>query len=383
MNDYRVNLDVYNGPLDLLLYLIRREEVDIYDIPIARVTEQYVGYVQMLHGMDPNLAGEFLVMAATLMEIKTRMLLPTPPPEEGEASDLEIDPRAELVRQLLEYKAFKDAAGDLRDAAETQSQRFPRRPAMPENDPKELDLEDVQIWDLLEAFNGILEAIGADKPTHQVIYDDTPIELHAEDILDRLAREGAMTFRRIFEGRTARNEVLGLFLAVLELVRLKKILARQDSNFGEICIDLNPNAPAESEHGHALTPANLDIQSRRQEEEAMVTETLEVQAGAPADDELRPFSTEVVDQESDDQDEEFEEEFDDDEEFDEDDEDDEDFDDDFDDDEEFDEDDDEEWEDDDAEASAGDDAQLADDGQYIADTPVRFASEDDAGTKTR
>jgi len=266
MADYRVNLDVYNGPLDLLLYLIRREEVDIYDIPIARITEQYLGYVDMLGAMDPNLAGEFLVMAASLIEIKTRMLLPTAPIAEDEPGDLEIDPRAELVRQLLEYKAFKDAASDLRDAAEAQSQRFGRRPAQPDAAEREVDLEDVQIWDLLDAFSNIIEAIGADKPAHQIIYDDTPIELHAEDILDRLGRDGPVTFRKIFEGRTERAQVLGLFLAILELVRIKKILARQDRNFGEINLHLNPEAPADSEQGHALTPASPDIESHSEDQ---------------------------------------------------------------------------------------------------------------------
>ncbi|KKK99677.1 hypothetical protein LCGC14_2630340, partial [marine sediment metagenome] len=131
MPDYRVNLEIYNGPLDLLLYLIRREEVDVHDIPIARITEQYLAYVDMLKVLDPNLAGEFLVMAATLMEIKTRMLLPTAPPEEAGEEGLEIDPRTELVRQLLEYKAFKDAAGDLADAArclQSIVRHYARRP---------------------------------------------------------------------------------------------------------------------------------------------------------------------------------------------------------------------------------------------------------------
>jgi len=246
MTEYRVNLDIYNGPLDLLLYLIRREEVDIYDIPIARITEQYVGYVELLKGLDPNLAGDFLVMAATLMEIKTRMLLPTPPPEEGGAEGLEIDPRAELVRQLLEYKAFKDAAGDLRDAADRQALRFARRPVRPDDhDETPFDLEDAQIWDLLDAFSTLMEAIGADKATHDVIYDDTPIELHQLDILDRLEREGPLTFRSVFAGRTDRGQILGLFLALLELVRLKKILARQEENFGEIHLYAQPDSPQE------------------------------------------------------------------------------------------------------------------------------------------
>jgi len=247
--EYRVNLDIYDGPLDLLLYLIRRDEVDIYDIPIARITEQYVRYVELLKRLDPNLAGAFLVMAATLMEIKTRMLLPTPSPEEGGEEGLEIDPRAELVRQLLEYKAFKDAAGDLREAAAAQALKFSRRLPHADDEAAELDLEDAQVWDLLDAFSRLMAAIGADAKTQEIIYDDTPIELHEADILDRLRRDGAMSFRRIFEGRTDRVEVLGLFLALLELIRLRRILATQRKNFGEILVRLNPKAPEEAPHG--------------------------------------------------------------------------------------------------------------------------------------
>ena len=377
MPEYRVNLDIYNGPLDLLLYLIRREEVDIYDIPISRVTKQYIEYANMLQQLDPNLAGEFLVFAATLMEIKTRMLLPEPPPEEGGGDLLELDPRAELVRQLLEYKAFKDAAGDLRDAAETQAQRFPRRPAQPEAGQDEVDLEDVQIWDLLDAFNNILEAIGADKATHQVIYDDTPIELHAADILDRLGREGPMTFRRIFEGRTERTQLLGLFLAILELVRLKKILARQERNFGEILVHLNPDAPAESKEGHALTPANMDIESRSEEEPPMMTQDiLEDQADIAADDEIPTGRAYVADQEVDDDDlddDDLDEDLDDDE-------DDDDLDDDLDEDFDEDDDDDEEWEDE-PEDSADDvvSAEQADAGQYVAERPTKHGRNGDSG----
>jgi segregation and condensation protein A len=314
-------------------------------------------------------------MAATLMEIKTRMLLPTPPVEEGEAGDLELDPRAELVRQLLEYKAFKDAAGDLRNAAETQAQRFPRRPVQPDFGRGEVDLEDVQIWDLLDAFNNILEAIGADKLAHQVIYDDTPIELHAEDILDRLAREGPMTFREIFQGRTERDQLLGLFLAILELVRLKKILARQERNFGEIHVHLNPDAPADSQEGHALTPANLDIESRSQEEPPMsMQDILEDQAAVATDDDIRTRRTSVADQESDDDldDDDLDDDLDDDEEIDDDlDEDDAEDD--------LDEDDDEEWEDE-PEDSANTivSAEQADAGQYVAEKPAKLGQDDDS-----
>jgi len=248
MAEYRVNLDIYNGPLDLLLYLIRREEVDIYDIPVAEITEQYVRYVEMIKQLDPNLAGDFLVLAATLLEIKTRMLLPSSQGGEGDQDSVQIDPRAELVRQLLEYKAFKDAADDLRQAARSQALKLPRpgRPTEPD-EKTELDLADAQIWDLFDAFSRVMESIGRDQASRQIVYDDTPVELYAMDVLDLLRRDGAMTFARIFAGRTSRIEIVGLFLALLELIRQKKILAGQDRNFGDIHIRLNPSPPGEDE----------------------------------------------------------------------------------------------------------------------------------------
>ncbi len=250
---YRVNLDVYNGPVDLLLYLIRRDELDIYDIPIAHITEQYCKYVELLRELDPDLVGDFLVMAATLLEIKSRMLLPTPPPEEqGLEQGLAGDPRAELIRQLLQYKAFKDAAEQLRQSAEQQAMRFPRGPVRPDFKKDELDLEDVQIWRLLEAFSGLMASIGKGPGSHEVVYDDTPISLHAEDIMDRLSRDGNMTFREIFAGRQKRTEIVGLFLAVLELIRQKRLIVQQEKMFGEIYIMLrteemeDPTLPAEA-----------------------------------------------------------------------------------------------------------------------------------------
>ncbi len=235
MTDYRVNLDIYNGPMDLLLYLIRREEIDIHDIPIARITEQYCTHVETLKMLDPDLAGEFLVLAATLMEIKTRMLLPA---SQEDAGDEELlDPRVELVRQLLEYKAFKDAAGDLRDAADNQSMRFPRKPTeIEQEEPPGKDLEEVNIWDLIEAFNDLMTSVGQHLTEAEIIYDDTPIELHITDILDRLGREGDMTFRQIFAGRIHRTELVGLFLAILELIRRGKITIEQERPFGEIYV---------------------------------------------------------------------------------------------------------------------------------------------------
>ncbi|MFW6061291.1 MAG: segregation and condensation protein A [Planctomycetota bacterium] len=282
MTEYRVNLEIYNGPLDLLLYLIRRDEVDIHDIPIARVTEQYLAYVNVLQELDPNMAGDFLVLAATLMEIKTRMLLPPTVAEGDEEGDNELDPRAELVRQLLQYKAFKDAAGDLEELADRQAQRFPRQPAIPDFDDDQKELEDVQVWDLVDAFSRLLEEIGKEPDRHEVIYDDTPVELHAVDIMDRLRRDGPTRFSRIFEGRTNRSEIVGLFLAILELVRQKKILTAQEGNFRDIYIQLNPNQSEDFDGGY------FDYDGPPPEADATGDDTADGEASSPAEEAFPP-----------------------------------------------------------------------------------------------
>lgn len=240
--EYRVDLDVYHGPMDLLLYLIKRDELDIYDIPIARITDSYLGYVKMLRsakadGLDINVAGEFLVMAATLMEIKSAMLLPRHDPaaadgaagEQSAAAAL-ADPRYELVQKLLEYKRIKDSAALLEAKRLDHSQRFGREPASREqaaDEPPPLDLDEVQIWDLLDAFGRLMREVGARGPDfEQITYDDTPIDLHAADIEDRLTRDGPITFRNLLVGRRSRSEMIGLFLALLELVRQRRVIVR-------------------------------------------------------------------------------------------------------------------------------------------------------------
>ena len=245
MADYLVRTDVYNGPLDLLLFLIKREEIDICDIPVAHVTKQYVEYIGMLRVIDPNVAGDFLVMAATLMEIKSRMLLPRQPSLDSDAEDL-ADPRLELVRQLLEYKSFKDASFALGAAAEVQAARWPRSPAkVKPAPPGEVDLDDAQIWDLVAAFNTLMTSIGVGPATHDVVFDDTPISLHATDIVDRLQAEGGqLSFEAIFHGRT-KPEMIGLFLALLELMRQQRIRITQSTMFGEISIRLISAVPIE------------------------------------------------------------------------------------------------------------------------------------------
>lgn len=254
--DYRVELDVYNGPLDLLLYLLKRDELDIYDIPIARITDSYMTYVQMLKdahsrdGLDINVAGDFLVMAATLMEIKSAMLLPPPVAASGDnavsaAAEL-TDPRYELVQKLLEYKRFKDAAGALEQQQALHRDRFARRPPPlgGADEPPPIDLEEVQIWDLLEAFTRLMAEVGRVGRQHEVIYDDTPIDLHAADIVDRLGREGHLTLRQLMEGRSSRSEMIGVFLAMLELIRQRRVSVRQNENLGDI--DIVPVAPVQA-----------------------------------------------------------------------------------------------------------------------------------------
>ena len=247
MADYRVNLDIFAGPLDLLLYLVRKEEVDIYDIPIAKITDQYISYIEILKNLDIDLAGDFLVMAATLMQIKSAMLLPKAEPDQISADDF-ADPRTELIRQLLEYKRFKDAANLLNDAADEQCERFPRpstivEQLMPDAEPQ-IDIEQVSIWDLLEAFDSIMKATGSTVDIRR-IKDDTPIDLHQIEILHRLQTEGSLSFERIFENKANRIVMIGLFLALLELIREGLVWAEQPNPSASIYLRSLTDEPPE------------------------------------------------------------------------------------------------------------------------------------------
>jgi segregation and condensation protein A len=233
--------------MDLLLYLVRKEEVDIYDIPLAKITDQYIRYIDILKQLDIDVAGDFLVMAATLMQIKSAMLLPKTQGEEIGAEDLS-DPRAELIRQLLEYKRFKDAANMLAASAEEQGDRFARPDTVieqfkPDAEPA-IDLDQVSVWNLLEAFDAIMEATGAKYDIRHII-DDTPIDLYQIEILHRLQKEGQMNFERIFEPRGSRLVLVGLFLAILELIRSQLIWAEQNQETGKISLRALTDVPAE------------------------------------------------------------------------------------------------------------------------------------------
>jgi segregation and condensation protein A len=264
MSEYRVNLEIFAGPLDLLLYLIKREEVEIQDVPIARMTDQYLEYVGLIKQLDPNVAGEFLVMASTLLELKTRSLLPVPEADPDHPDELS-DPRRELIQQLLEYKRFKDAAASLSASAELRRLRHARAPAADRLTANDLDLENLQIWDLVQAFHKLLAQTGRGGVVHEVVYDDTPISLHTSDLLDRLEREdGRILFQSVFEARS-RGQMVGLFLALLELVRQKLVRFEQDETFGKIILYARPPEEAEALR-KAEEEQYQEYQSRLQEE---------------------------------------------------------------------------------------------------------------------
>ena len=286
MADYRVNLDIFAGPLDLLLYLVRKEEVDIYDIPLAKITDQYIRYIELLKSLDIDLAGDFLVMAATLMQIKSAMLLPKAEPDQLQDDDLS-DPRKELIRQLLEYKKFKDAANLLNAAADEQKERFPRPGTIveqlkPDAEP-EIDIEQVSIWDLLEAFDLVCKATGNVRDISR-IQDDTPIDLYQIEILHRLQTEGPMTFDRVFESKTDRVVMIGLFLALLELIREKLIWAEQSIG-SSIYLRSLTEEPAEQAVQQAIlaTEVGSDVpeQAGRQEKPPIPISELPVKSETP------------------------------------------------------------------------------------------------------
>ncbi len=251
-SNYRVELDVYSGPLELLLFLIRKDEIDVYDIPIARITSQYLAHVDVIRQIDINLAGEFLVMAATLMEIKSRMLNPQMSADPGVLGSIDaaMDPRQALVEQLLEYKRYKDAANLLQRRAQTEQLRYPRA-VQKSSGRAPLDLEDLNLFQLIDAFTAIMASVGHTAYGHDVVYDDTPISLHQADILDRLGRQPAVSLQDMFVGRKSKSEMIGLFLAMLELIRLKKITFDQTQPTGFVMLKLRADPHNEPAPGSA------------------------------------------------------------------------------------------------------------------------------------
>lgn len=231
-NEYKVKLEVFEGPLDLLLYLIKRDEIDIYDIPIEHITKQYLEYLEAFKVLDLDIAGEFVVMAANLIYIKSRSLLPVnqQPDEEGE----EEDPRFELVRQLLEYKKFKDAAAHLAEREASQIGVYGRLPEVPEFD--ERPLAEVSIFDLINAFQKVLKKVAARKEDLREIFEENFTVSDKIEFVLRLTTErpSGLKFTDLFATTSSRSEIVVTFLALLELIRLKQIRVLQPEPFADI-----------------------------------------------------------------------------------------------------------------------------------------------------
>ena len=240
--DFKVELTEFRGPLDLLLFLVRKHEVEITEIPIAPIAEQFLQYLEVLQELDVNDVGDFVELASTLIEIKSRSVLP----RVEEIEEPLEDPRKDLVRKLLEYKQFKDAASMLEERGREWQQHFPRLTSdLPrrERDPAEEPIHEVELWDLVSAFGRILREQAAVSPSN-IVYDDTPIEVYMERIHAKLLAGGKLPISELFAEFTNRSKLVGLFLATLELVRHHGVHLEQNELFDEIWI-LPGDAPTE------------------------------------------------------------------------------------------------------------------------------------------
>jgi len=231
---YKLRLEIFEGPLDLLLYLIKKNELNIYDIPIAKITHEYLEYLEMLKMFDLDNVGDFLVMAATLMQIKSRMLLP---PDPATVEQEEEDPRDELVRRLLEYKRFKEIAEDLRSKETMRQDLFARvidseRTKELKKEAKEVYFE-VSLFDLISAFTKVLKNVPKEV-FYEVIKDEHTVEQKIHDILHLLLEKPRIMLMDLFNRARSKVEIVVSFLAILELIRLREIIVVQSKMFGEI-----------------------------------------------------------------------------------------------------------------------------------------------------
>ncbi|MCA9040162.1 MAG: segregation/condensation protein A [Planctomycetaceae bacterium] len=274
---YRVKLDLYCGPLDLLLYLVRRNEVDILELPIAAITNQFLEYLEVLIMIDIDEIGDFLVTASTLIELKSRLVLPRPEEHlDEEETEIEDEMSSALVQRLLEYKRFKDASQLLQEKAALWQERYsrlnserPRRGRKPSDDL----IKEVELWDLVSALSRLLRVKQIDTKS-KIKYDDTPISVFMERIRDRVIAEGEVRFSDFFEGIKDRSRITGIFLAILELLRHHQFRANQPVEYGEIWI-LPPlegtgelDAPLESSFVEPVAEDEDDKEEQQHEEKA-------------------------------------------------------------------------------------------------------------------
>ncbi|HNX90495.1 MAG TPA: segregation/condensation protein A [Candidatus Omnitrophota bacterium] len=236
---YKVKLNFFEGPLDLLLFLIKKERIDIYDIPISRITEQYLEYLELMKLLDLSIAGDFLVMAATLMHIKSKMLLP--PDENATEEELE-DPREELVRRLLEYKKYKEAAMELNEMRDKNKELF-YRTGTGEREALFVDENgeyfEASLFDLINAFRKVLGRIPKET-FHEVVRDKFTVSDKIKYICSLLPAKSKLLFSELFVNMRSKDEVIATFLAVLELMKMREILVVQRAYFSEIEIVRHP-----------------------------------------------------------------------------------------------------------------------------------------------
>jgi segregation and condensation protein A len=237
----KVQLDIFEGPLDLLLHLIKKNEVSIADIPIAAITEQYLATLELMEMLSLDVAGEFLVMAATLVHIKSRMLLP-PDETDADEDDEGGDPRDELVRRLLEYQRFKEAAGELERRDILKRDVFVRSPEPPEK-TETVGFETVSLFDLIAALRTVLDRLPKDS-AHRVELETVSVREKMSQLLEELHRKGRAVFQELFEGASSRMEIVATFLAMLELVKIRAVKIWQEEAAGPIIIA--PAAPLEA-----------------------------------------------------------------------------------------------------------------------------------------
>lgn len=270
MPAWQVELDLYRGPMDLLLYLVRRDELDVRSLPVAHITKKFEEFIAVLEFLDLDMVGDFVVMASTLTEIKSRLVLPSPEEEAGDAEAAVEDARSDLIRQLLEYRRYRDAAGALEDHAAEWQQRYPRltseRPRISKSPADDL-IREVELWDLVSALARVLEKKILDEKA-TIRDDDVPIAVHVERIGNQVRDEKRVAFTTLFDEATSRNRIVGIFLAILELLRHHAFRAEQPDDFGEIWVLPPLEEGAETEAEETTAEPEPDVGNEEETPEA-------------------------------------------------------------------------------------------------------------------
>jgi segregation and condensation protein A len=254
MEPNKVQLEIFEGPLDLLLYLVKKEEVDIYEVNLTKIATQFIEYIEVMRELDLDIAGEFLVMASTLMYIKSRELLPKDQQVQVEEEEEGDDPRWELIRQLVEYKKFKDAAAQLQTRELEQENVYARIPGRVEFETEAPVRPDVSVFDLINAVNVILKRFGERDKGRDVFADQWTVSEKIEHLLNLSKSKPTMRFSELFAESTSRSEVVVTFLALLELIRMKQLRILQPEPFAEIEISVAPPSIEAPHDAHVVPP---------------------------------------------------------------------------------------------------------------------------------